>query len=145
MVDTDKFAFKRMLYTLMELYQKPVPSNDTLRVWFDKLNKYDFQVVSEAIDYFTDHNKHAPNPANILEICQAKTRFNDFDALPKPKLTQDQINENIRRLREIYSKLNPRNDDYKKWAKDILAEVAKGKKYPDISLRFAKEALGIVG
>lgn len=127
-----------MMRTLMELYQKPMPSKDTLRVWWEKLAHFEFNQVSKAFDDYSDNNDRVPSPSQIIELCQAQRRYVELPKLPRPQASPEVIKENLEKINKM-AELKPKTD-YKKWARDILANP---KAYPDISVRFAKDALGV--
>ena len=53
-------AFKSMLNSLTSIYSRPELDRETLRVWWMKLDEYDFSVVSKAFDSWVDKNKFMP-------------------------------------------------------------------------------------
>jgi hypothetical protein len=81
-----------------------------------------------------------PLPVDIIDLCKAQEARVITAALPKPTHTPEQIKENQERLNRELSKMKPKRD-HKAWAKDIMKTP---EKFPDISLRFAKEALHIM-
>ena len=72
MTQDDKIAFKSMMDTLTTLYQKPQLDIDTLRIWFAKLEKFEFQVVTKSFDKWVDNNKFFPSIFDILQLCREK-------------------------------------------------------------------------
>ena len=55
MTPQDKIAFKQVMDTISALYQKPQLDIDTLRIWFNKLEKFEFHVVTKAFDLSLIH------------------------------------------------------------------------------------------
>jgi hypothetical protein len=96
-------------------------------------------MVSKAFDKWVDNNKYMPLPVDIIDLCKAQEARVITSALPKPVHTPEQIKENQERLNRELAKMKPKRD-HKAWAKDIIKTP---EMYPDISLRFAKEALHI--
>lgn len=103
----DKRAFQSMMITVMALYYKPSLDKDALRVWWQKLEKYDFQTVSRAFSTFTDSPNKPPTPADIIELCKSH-RLRQVQEVPKlsRKFTPEQKAENHRRLTEVLDSLN---------------------------------------
>jgi hypothetical protein len=105
-------------------------------VWWNILEKYELSVVRAALDTWVDSETKPPSPAQIKEICKPKEQFHK--ALPRPTISEEQLKQNLEKISDM---VKPKDKtDYKKWARDIL-ENPKG--LPDISVRFAKEALNI--
>jgi hypothetical protein len=139
MVEQDKRQFKAMMNAITVLFGKQEFDKELLRLWWTKLCKYDIAIVSNALDKWVDTKKFLPTIADIIELCKAQ-EMKTFDvALPKPKHTEEQIKQNQEMLDKEIAKLNKRKD-HRKWARDIMANP---KNFPDISIRFAKEALGM--
>ncbi|APC43935.1 hypothetical protein P19250A_0050 [Methylophilaceae phage P19250A] len=129
-----------MMDTLTTLYQKQPLDQDTLRVWFAKLEKYDFNVVTKAFDKHVDNNKFMPTVFDILQLCREKPI--EFAQLQAPKLNNQQNKAQADKLLAIIHEKMPIEDkklkDMRAWAHRIIANP---KKYPAISLEFAKEAI----
>lgn len=101
----DKRAFQSMMITVMALYYKPSLDKDALRVWWQKLEKYDFGTVSKAFSIFTDSPNKPPTPADIIELCKAQEARRITPLLTR-KFTPEQKAENQRRLHEVLDSLN---------------------------------------
>jgi hypothetical protein len=139
MQEQDKTGFKSMMDTLATLYQKQSLDQDTLRVWFYKLQKYEFQQVTKAFDKWVDTSKFMPTPADILTLVKEKPI--EYISLPAPKLSIAQNKAHADKiLAEAYNRLpeEKKLKDMRAWARRIMANP---KNYPAISLEFAKEAL----
>lgn len=124
-----------MMNIVMTTYRQPKMTREMLIVWWSKLAKHDFDVVRTAFDGWLDSAKFAPTPADILELCKPKVTI--YARLPSPL----NIAENKRHadeLKETINKMTKPKTDMKAWAKKIIANPGN---YPDISLRFAQEAL----
>lgn len=141
MTEQDKKAFKEMMNATMSIYNKQMPDLNTLRIWFMKLEKFEFQKVADAFNKWIDENKFAPTPSDILGII--KTKPIEFTALPKPtmskhdsKVMADNVVKFIAEQPIAESKLK----DMRAWAHRIINNP---KNYPAISLKFAKEALRV--
>jgi len=137
MTPQNKSNFKQMMDTLSTLYQKPALDVDTLRVWFAKLEKFEFEVVTKAFDKWVDSNKFFPSIFDILQLCREKPI--EFVQLKAPTLTKQQNHQYSHEvLKFMAEQQTNKPKDMKAWAKKIMANP---KNYPAISLKFAKEAL----
>jgi len=87
--------------------------------------------------------EYAPSCDMFKANCRTTpNEHKDFLALSKPVISDEQRAANLRKLEAITAQLKPKTD-YRKWAKDIMRDVGQGMKYPDIAVRFAKEALSV--
>ena len=135
----DKINFKSMMDTLASIYQKQPLDQNTLRVWFYKLEKFEFSVVSKAFDKHIDNSKFFPSIFDILQLCREKPI--EFARLEAPKLSKEanavyaaNVNKFVQDIKSEDKKLK----DMRAWAHRIIANP---KNYPSISLEFAKEAI----
>lgn len=140
MTQDDKLAFKSMMDTVTSLYQKPQLDIDTLRVWFYKFEKFDFQVVTKAFDKWVDNNKFMPTVFDILQLCREKPI--EFVQLQAPKLNNAQNKAQADKMLALIQEKMPveekKLNDMRAWAYHIIANP---KNYPAISLKIAKEAI----
>jgi len=137
MNSNNKQDFKSMMDTVTTLYQKHPFDQDTLRVWFAKLEKYDFNVVTKAFDKHVDSSKFMPTVFDILQFCREKPI--EFVQLQAPKLSKQQNHEYSHEVLKFMAEQdNNKPKDMKAWAKRIIANP---KNYPAISLKFAKDAV----
>ena len=140
MTSNDKIGFKQMMDTVTTLYQKPNLDIDTIRVWFAKLEKYDFNVVTKAFDKHVDTNKFMPTVFDILQLCREKPI--EFVQLQAPKLNNAENKAQADKLLAMVQEKMPIEDkklkDMRAWAHRIIANP---KNYPAISLKTAKEAV----
>ena len=140
MTQDDKIAFKSMMDTLTTLYQKPQLDIDTLRVWFAKLEKFEFQVVTKSFDKWVDNNKFFPSIFDILQLCREKPI--EFMQLQAPKLNNAQNKAQADKMLALIQEKMPVEEkklkDMRAWAHRIIANP---KNYPAISLKTAREAV----
>jgi len=140
MTSNDKIGFKSMMDTVTTLYQKPNLDIDTIRVWFAKLEKYDFNIVTKAFDKHVDNNKFMPTVFDILQLCREKPI--EFVQLQAPKLNNQQNKAQADKMLAMIQERMPEEDkklkDMRAWAHRIIANP---KNYPAISLKTAKEAI----
>ena len=135
----DKISFKSMMDTLASIYQKQPLDQNTLRVWFYKLEKFEFSIVTKAFDKHIDNSKFFPSIFDILQLCREKPI--QFARLEAPKLSK-QANAvyaaNVNRFVQDNKIEDKKLKDMRAWAHRIIANP---KNYPSISLEFAKEAI----
>ena len=140
MTQDDKIAFKSMMDTLTTLYQKQPLDIDTLRVWFAKLEKFEFQVVTKAFDKWVDNNKFFPSIFDILQLCREKPV--EFVQLQAPKLNNAENKAQADKMMALIQERMPVEEkklkDMRAWAHRIIANP---KNYPAISLKTAREAI----
>ena len=139
MQEKDKISFKSMMDTLASIYQKQPLDQNTLRVWFYKLEKFKFSIVTKAFDKHIDSSKFFPSIFDILQLCKEKPI--EFARLEAPKLSKEanavyaaNVNKFVQDIKSEDKKLK----DMRAWAHRIIANP---KNYPAISLEFAKEAI----
>jgi hypothetical protein len=136
MIDSDKKAFKEMINAVFSIYGKPLPEQEMLRIWWHKLERFEFGVVGRAFDKWTDTPNKLPQPADIVQLC--KPRESEYHALPAP-VSYAENKENVDKLnRFIAEKLKPKTD-FHQWAKRILATP---QNFPEGSIEAAKSLLG---
>lgn len=137
MQEQDKTGFRDMMNSLCTIYGKQSLDKDTLRIWFYKLEKYEFNEVTKAFDKHVDTSKFMPTPSDILTLVKEKPI--QYMALQAPKLSKEQNHKYSHEvLKFIAEQENNRPKDMRAWAKRIIANP---KNYPAISLKFAKEAI----
>lgn len=104
------------------------------QVWAEELAGISADRIKNALQYNYDY---APSCDQFKAQCKSSTQAHtDYKALPKPAMSEEKVNEIHEKLAQFTS---PKRD-MKAWAKKILDNQ---KAYPDISVRFAKEALGV--
>jgi len=135
----DKISFKSMMDTLASVYQKQPLDQDTLRVWFYKLEKFEFNIVTKAFNKHIDSSKFFPSIFDILQLCREKPI--EFARLEAPKLSKEAnavYAANVNRFVQDNMIEEKKLKDMRAWAHRIIANP---KNYPSISLKFAKEAI----
>ena len=135
----DKISFKSMMDTLASIYQKQPLDQNTLRVWFYKLEKFEFSIVTKAFDKHIDNSKFFPSIFDILQLCREKPI--EFARLEAPKLSKEAnavYAANVNRFVKDNKIEDKKLKDMRAWAHRIIANP---KNYPAISLEFAKEAI----
>jgi hypothetical protein len=140
MTDQDKIGFMDMMNTVATLYSKQKFDKDTLKVWYFKLERYDFFTVAKAFDAYVNQYSIMPTPADIIKFCKQSTI--EFTRLSAPKLSQIENKFHADKLLAEAQKRMPTEEkklkDMRAWAYRIIANP---KKYPAISLQFAEQAL----
>jgi len=106
----------------------------TKQYWFAKLQHLPMGDVSNLFDKWLMTEKDLPTVNDILNMAKPREFYK---ALPASR-SEEAIKEGLDRINQVVSNgLKPKKD-YRAWAKEILKDP---KKYPDIAVRFAKEAL----
>lgn len=137
MNDTDKKNFVTMMNIVQSNYGRKPLDKDSLRYWFGKLEKHSIDDVSKAFDRWIDSQDDLPTVHNILELLRPAVTIHQRLASP---LRIEENKRHVAELKESINKMRNIRQDPKDWAKKILANAGN---YPDISVRFAKEALEI--
>lgn len=115
-----------------------VPLDSVKFEWQEKLRGMSSKVVFKAVDYCSSNLKFPPSLPEFILLCKANTPSEITLALPR-HFTTDEIAKNHERMEKAIKNLDvTARTDYKGWAKNIIANP---KNYPDISLKFAQEAL----
>jgi hypothetical protein len=141
LIETQKKGFKDMMNTIASIYSKPEPTQDTLRVWWAKLEKYEFMEVSHAFDDWVNRNKYMPTIADVLETLRANQPKDFVKALPR-HFTEEEIRNNHDRMKRTVQEISSKPSlDPKAWARKIVNDFDKGKYKSEIGVKFAREAL----
>ena len=75
MISQEKQAFWNMMNVCAELYKRPALSKEAVAIWWSKLDKYEFNVVTKAFNKWTDTSSHMPTPHDIIELCKPVPQF----------------------------------------------------------------------
>jgi hypothetical protein len=137
MIDKDKKKFWNMVNVAMELTNRPPLSKEAIVIWYAQLERYDFDVVSAAMDRWLKESTKPPTPKDILDLCRPQVTIHQRLASP---LRIEDNKKHVAELKEGIDKMTSPRRDMKDWARKILASPGN---YPDISVRFAKEALSV--
>jgi hypothetical protein len=126
-----------MMNVVWQSYGRNHPDSETIRYWFDKLVKHEFNVASNAFDEWLKTQKDLPTVSDILKLCQHKVTIHARIASPLALESYKQHADNV--IAYVAKNIKPQSD-YRAWIKPILANP---KNYPDISLQYAKEVAGM--
>ena len=135
MIETDKKAFQLMMKIVCSSFNHKEFDKETLRYWFSKLERYDFNTVSNAFDVWLNSSRNFPTIKDIIELCKPKEDI--YLKLPH-KIDYKESKKHADEIKQAVDAMTKPKKDYKDWAHKILANP---KAYPDISVRFAHEAL----
>ena len=105
MVDREKQSFWNMMNVCMELYRLPALSKEAVAIWWNKLERFEFEVVSKSFDKWVDENKRSPTPADIIDIARGYESKKTYVALGR-KFSPEEKARNHQRLQEVLGKLN---------------------------------------
>lgn len=135
MIETDKRPFADMINAVFSIYNKSAPEKEMLRIWWHKLERFEFSVVGKAFDTWTDTPNKLPQPADIIALC--KPREDVYYALPSP-VNYEENKKHVEELNTFVAKKLKPKTDHKAWAKRIIANP---QNFPEISLKYAQEAM----
>ena len=143
MIEQEKIGFKDMMHSVTTIYSRPDLDRETLRIWWAKLQKYEFMVVSKAFDKYVNSNKFMPTISDILDICRLQEPKAFIKALPR-HFSEQEIKSNHDKMKRVAFEIASRPVvDSKAWARRILNDAEKGKYKSLIGIKFAKEALRV--
>lgn len=104
MIDNEKAQFKAMMKALTQLFNKPDLDMELIRIWWHKLQRFDFRVVNKAFDTWVDANKRMPTPADILELCKSQESKNIPVGINR-KISDEDKQKNQERLHAMMKQL----------------------------------------
>jgi hypothetical protein len=109
----------------------------TKQYWFGKLQKYPLGTVTESFDKWLTGSDELPTIKDIIKGCIPKEDF--YKAIGYVR--DEEINKaGLKKIDKfVADNIEPKRD-YKAWAKRI---VANPQNFPEQSLVYAKEALGM--
>lgn len=86
MINNEKQQFKEMLDTLFEIYNRRHADQNLLRVWWQMLEKYPMEIVSQSFNKWTSENNKCPTPHDVIVFCRSKNQ--ELIAAQQPKLAK---------------------------------------------------------
>lgn len=104
MVDLEKTQFKAMMKAVTQLFNKSDLDIELLRIWWHKLKRFDFNVVSKSFDTWVDANKRMPTPADIIELCKSQESKN-IPTMIGRKISDEDKQRNHEKLENIKKQL----------------------------------------
>ena len=108
----------------------------TKQYWFSKLQHLQMGEVSNLFDSWLMTEKELPTVNDIMHMAKPREYHK---ALPAPR-NEEVSREGLAKINQVVADSVKPKKDMKAWAKRILATP---KNYPDIAIRFAKQALEI--
>jgi hypothetical protein len=132
----DKTGFASIIKATWQSFGRNVPDKETMAYWFSKLQQYELEEVGLAFDAWLLSQTELPTINEILKLCKPKVTI--FARLPSP-LAKEANKKNAEKFIEQAANFGRHRKDMRAWAKKIMGAP---KQYPDISQKFAKEALG---
>ena len=134
--------FKDMMDSITTIYSKSALDKNTMRIWWEKLKGYEFNVVSKSFDDWVNGNGYMPTVFDIVSLCKTSKPKEYIKMLPKNP-TPYQIEHNKEKAKELMAKVVLKPTDPKAWAKRILERQAKGEYRFELGVKFAREALRV--
>jgi hypothetical protein len=139
LTEDQKPAFRQMMNMVFTSLNKPKPENDTLRLWWSKLERYEIEVVMRSLDNWIDTKQFPPAPADIIELCRHKVTIHS--RLPSPLKTEEN-KAHAAEIKVLAATVGAMKRDGKEWARKILKRVENGdRSVHDIVVKYAREAL----
>lgn len=135
--EQDRNSFATMMKVTWQSYGRNNLDRETMRYWFDKLFNYELFEVEKAFDEWLKSQKELPTVSDILKLCQHKVTIHA--RLPSPLSKQANAEHAHEVVEYVKENIKPKRD-MREWARKIIASP---KNYPDIAVRFAKEALNM--
>ena len=133
--DTDAKLFASMMKITWQSCGRTNLDKQTMAYWFNKLINYDFPEVEKAFDTWLINQTELPTINDIIKLCRHKVTI--FARLPSP-LAQADNRRHAKEVIDFVSKNIKPQTDMQNWARKIIANPSY---YPDISLKYAREAL----
>lgn len=133
----DAKAFSTVMDIVWQSCHKTSVDKQTKQYWFSKLQHIPIGDVENAFDRWLIENTKLPTLNDILSMCKPKQDF--YKALPSIRNEEIQ-QQGLAKINRIVEESLKEKVDLREWARKILL---KPKNYPDISIKFAKEALGM--
>jgi hypothetical protein len=133
MIDSDKKNFWTTMNILMEAYNRPPLSKESIIVWYNGLKSCEFNDLVNACDTWMKDQTKCPTIKDLLDLGRPKQDY--YQALPVPR-NEDIQKDGLEKINKLME--NKPVKDYRSWARKIIANP---KNYPDISFKFAQEAL----
>lgn len=130
----DAKEFSGVMDIVWQSLGRNILEKKTKQYWFSKLQHLAMGDVSNVFDKWLMTEKELPTVNDILHMAKPR-EFNK--ALPGPR-NEIASRDGLKRIEAIVEQSIKAKTDYKAWARRIIANP---KNYPDISLRYAKEAL----
>lgn len=119
-----------------------VPIDAVKEEWQGGLYGFNLTEIGNAINYCAENNKFPPTLPEFRDLCKTLSKAAKqtmHTALPR-KMTEEELEESQKRLHEATATITKKSSqDSKHWARKILGSPSS---YPDISVKFAHEALG---
>ena len=135
--ETDRDNFASVMHVTWQSCGRNKPDRDTMRYWFDKLIAFDFKVVADAFDKWLMTQDELPTVHQITKLCKPVTPI--YSAIER-KHDKEANKQHAHKIAKLAHETFKPKRDMKAWAREIIDNP---KAYPDISLRYACEALGV--
>jgi len=101
MNDSQKYAFKDLMERTYTMYSRSPPIQSEIRIWWESLKEYKFEVVSLAFSEHIKNNKFLPRVAEIraiIKLTEDKEKAGHRIPLIHHKMSPTERKEGLRRL-----------------------------------------------
>ena len=118
------------------------PLSDAKTIWLDTLSAFDGPRMVYIAWALKNLPERCPNPIQFRNLCRQAPAIEEA-ALPSPPADPERIKAELAKLAPARQAAAATRIDRKDWARIIVARHEAGERIRPISLRFAREALGI--
>jgi hypothetical protein len=106
MTEDEKPLFKRLILATFKTYGAMTPDNDTLKIWWNSLNRYNSVHVRAAFDRHINTSRFTPRISEIREILENQWPLETAKSLPAPpSMTVEERKAGAKRLHEMAAAL----------------------------------------
>lgn len=111
---------------------------DAMRdMWAESLGRFDGERIKWALQHLVANNPFPPTLPEFVMLCKQAPRL-EVPALQAPVVPAEVAKGRAAELEQAAQKIAAKPKDFRKWARDILANP---KGYPAYSVKCAKEAM----
>lgn len=115
------------------------PPADMRDMWADALGRFDGEQIKWALHHLIANNPFPPTLPEFVMLCRQAPRP-EVPALPAPVVPKEVAKARAAELESAAKRVASKKSDGRGWAREILANP---RQFPHISVKFAREALGI--
>lgn len=133
--ETDRGDFITLMTVMWQSFGRNAPDGRTMHAWFNALKKYELFEVTEAFDTWLKNQTQLATISEILKICKPKVTI--YARIASPLAIESNKRHATDVMTYVAKNIKPQSD-YRAWTRKIIANPFR---YPDISIKLAKEAL----
>ena len=107
-------------------------------MWANALGRYDGEQIKWALLHLVGNNPFPPTLPEFVILCRQAPR-SEIPSLPAPVVPQEVARARAAEIEAASRKIAAKPQDFRKWARDILANP---RVFPPYSVKCAQEAMG---